>query len=182
MNISFPIVRRLVPLGVLGCVILLLNACGSGSTTNPTATSNKASATGTSNMTPVITGSVTEFPSAGSNSEGITAGPDGNLWFTEPGVAQIGRITPTGTITEFPIPRTVADSSAIAITVGPDHNLWFTEYNNAQIGRMTPTGSLTEFPVTPNTKPQAITVGPDGNLWFTEYDNGQIGRITVGKP
>jgi hypothetical protein len=30
---------------------------------------------------------VTEF------SAGITAGPDGNLWFTEPGVNGIGRIT-----------------------------------------------------------------------------------------
>ena len=26
--------------------------------------------------------------------EGIVAGPDGNRWFTEPGVNKIGRITP----------------------------------------------------------------------------------------
>ena len=33
---------------------------------------------------------------------GITAGPDGNLWFTE-AAATIGRITPAGTVTEFPL-------------------------------------------------------------------------------
>jgi len=35
---------------------------------------------------------------------GITVGPDGNLWFTELLVNRIGRITPTGTITKFPLP------------------------------------------------------------------------------
>ena len=35
---------------------------------------------------------------------GITTGPDGNLWFTEFGAGKIGRITPSGSITEFPIP------------------------------------------------------------------------------
>ncbi|MCA1697069.1 MAG: hypothetical protein LC749_21425, partial [Actinobacteria bacterium] len=38
----------------------------------------------------------------------ITLGPDGNLWFTEVSVNRIGRITPTGTITQFLIPT--ADS------------------------------------------------------------------------
>src|SRR5262249_24995658 len=55
---------------------------------------------------------------------GITAGPDGNLWFTE-SVGKIGRITPAGTITEFPIPT--AGSAPYRITAGPDGNLWFTE-------------------------------------------------------
>ena len=40
---------------------------------------------------------------------GIAAGPDGNLWFTEAATGnRIGRITPTGTITEYPLPT--ADS------------------------------------------------------------------------
>jgi streptogramin lyase len=33
----------------------------------------------------------------------VAAGPDGNLWFTEFGSDKIGRITPTGTITEFAV-------------------------------------------------------------------------------
>ena len=35
---------------------------------------------------------------------GITAGPDGALWFTEQTANKIGRITTAGVITEFPIP------------------------------------------------------------------------------
>ena len=49
-------------------------------------------------------GAVTEFTAGitpGSVPEGITAGPDGNLWFTEINGNQIGRITPGGTVTEF---------------------------------------------------------------------------------
>ncbi len=47
---------------------------------------------------------VTEFSagiSAGANPHGITAGPDGNLWFTEETGNRIGRITPLGVVTEF---------------------------------------------------------------------------------
>jgi hypothetical protein len=35
---------------------------------------------------------------------GITAGPDGNLWFTGAGSDKIGRITTSGAVTEFQIP------------------------------------------------------------------------------
>ena len=49
-------------------------------------------------------GSVTEFSNgitANSAPQSITAGPDGNLWFTESASNKIGRITPTGVVTEF---------------------------------------------------------------------------------
>lgn len=118
MNISSPIARRYVRIGLLGCIILLLTACGTGGSANPPATST---------TTPAIAGTITEFPTGG-NPQGITAGPDGNLWFTEGN--KIGRMTPTGTITEFP-------NGAGAITAGPDGNLWFAETNASQIGRIT---------------------------------------------
>ncbi|MGH2486193.1 MAG: virginiamycin B lyase family protein, partial [Ktedonobacterales bacterium] len=58
---------------------------------------------------------------------GITTGPDGNLWFTvavNGGGANVGRITPDGTITEYNIPNsqtTLANgASALEITKGPD--------------------------------------------------------------
>jgi sugar lactone lactonase YvrE len=86
-------------------------------------------------------GTITEFPipitssSPGSNPSGITAGPDGNLWFTESAVNKIGRISPRGTITEFPVPTT--GSGPDGITAGPNGNLWFTEYDGNKIGRIT---------------------------------------------
>ena len=105
----------------------------------------------------------------------IAAGPDGNLWFTEGGANKIGRITPAGVITEFPVP---ADTGP-GIVAGPDGNLWFVEQNGNRIGRITPEGFVTEFPVpTSASAPSGIAAGPDGNLWFTELQGQNIGRIT----
>src|SRR6266487_2783764 len=132
----------------------------------------------------------------------ITAGPDGNLWFTEimqNGSVQMGkieRITPTGTFSEFSLPS--ANTLLSSITTGPDGNLWFTE-QQGKIGRMTLTGKVSEFslpfhqyPAGPDPtkepagsaqgEPLSITAGSDGNLWFTEIgtNNGpsEIGVIS----
>ena len=75
----------------------------------------------------------------------ITAGPDGNLWFTEPGASRIGRITPRGVVTEFSAGIT-ANALPFGITAGPDGNLWFTESSGIQIGRIT-TGTVGAPPV-----------------------------------
>ncbi len=65
---------------------------------------------------------INEFtiPTANSNPIEITAGSDGNLWFTEYH-DRIGRITPAGIITEFSTGIT-SGSSPISITAGPDGN------------------------------------------------------------
>src|SRR5262249_55529888 len=80
----------------------------------------------------------------------IAAGPDGNVWFTEEvsegeflvvyDLPQIGRITPTGEITEFSL---ASFSSPQSIAPGSDGNLWFTGGN--EIGRITSTGTVTLF-------------------------------------
>jgi hypothetical protein len=75
--------------------------------------------------------SITEFPvnTTGSTPWGITAGPDGNLWFTDFNGA-IGMINPTShAITEIVVPDTT--SSSIGITAGPDGNIWFADLSNA---------------------------------------------------
>ncbi len=110
----------------------------------------------------------------------LTAGPDGNLWFTENyafGVpTSIGRITPGGTTTYFTIP---GGSSEGGITTGPDGNLWFTEYRANRIGRLTTSGTFTEFVIPGFAFPGDICAGPDGNLWFTvSFGTAEVGRIT----
>ena len=127
------------------------------------------------------TGGVVEFllpptPEEQSGLPAIVTGPDGNLWFTESGAGKIGRMTPGGELTEFPLPA--AGSRPTAIAAGPDGNLWFTEEAGDRIGRITPAGAVTEFPLSPGSGPAGIAAGPDGNLWFTEKTAGRIGRIT----
>jgi streptogramin lyase len=115
-------------------------------------------------------------PTAFSWPDYITMGSDGNLWFTEFYADQIGRITPNGTIREFPLP----DLNDIeGITSGADGNLWFTEPGENKIGRMTASGVVSAFPLPdPDQSPRGITAGPDGNVWFADYYGSAIGRIT----
>ena len=111
----------------------------------------------------------------------VTAGPDGNLWFTEGyefGVpTQIGKMTPAGVITLYSVP---SGSSEGGITVGSDGNLWFTEYRTGKVAKITTAGGITEFSIPSGTGsfPNAITAGADGNLWFTEVLANKIGQIT----
>ncbi len=123
---------------------------------------------------------ITEFPipTEISRPSGIAAGPDGNVWFTEEWTAahKIGRITPEGQITEFPLASTANLNS---ITAGSDGNMWFTE-GTSTVGRITPKGSIAEFEVPGfgDRQTDGITAGPDGNLWFREVYPNAIGRVT----
>src|SRR5690349_6951631 len=74
-------------------------------------------------------GRITEFSSgitAGAFPFRITAGPDGNLWFTEYLGDRIGKITTAGVVSEYSSGIT-AGAGPYDITAGPDGNLWFTE-------------------------------------------------------
>ncbi len=126
-------------------------------------------------------GQITEFQlPAGSDPDGITTGPEGDLWFADSGTSKIGRITPSGQITEFPLPAT--SSHPTSITAGPESSLWFTEESGEEkIGRITPSGHVTGFAVPSGEEPRQITAGPDGNLWFTQTGierRGSIAKIT----
>jgi streptogramin lyase len=108
----------------------------------------------------------------------LTAGPDGNVWFTKRD--QIGRITPDGRVRMFS-PGLGGGDEVSSLTTGPDGNLWFTAFNEFRerdrpIGQMTPAGAVRFFRTA--VEPFEITAGPDGNLWFTEPNLERIGRIT----
>src|SRR5258708_12067255 len=83
----------------------------------------------------------------GTGRESIAPGPDGNLWFTEFWANRIGRMTPSGALTEFPIPT--PESAPRGIVAGPDGNVWFVESANlgSAIARVTTKGVVTEFPL-----------------------------------
>lgn len=141
-------------------------------------------------------GILTEYliPTPSSEPDEIINGPDGNLWFTEVGFSvstsghvtnhdQIGRITPQGRITEYPLPTTGYAPSYM--TTGSDGNLWFTAYNQGgtmdrYIGLVTPQGTISQYTLPLSCQPDVLVKGPDGNLWFNEDLNSKIGRITPG--
>ncbi|MGE5276882.1 MAG: IPT/TIG domain-containing protein [Acidobacteriota bacterium] len=122
------------------------------------------------------------IPTAASSPQAITAGPDGNLWFTEQAADKIGRMTTSGTVTEFPIAVSVS-GSLFGITAGPDGNLWFPDLLSKKVGKITTGGTVTEYPVTlPHSFISGgITPGSDGALWFTAnsgfFNPRGIGRV-----
>jgi streptogramin lyase len=107
---------------------------------------------------------------------GLAQGADGNFWY---GRGQtIGRMTPAGVVTEFPVPS--ANSAPTHTVAAPDGNVWFTENAVPNVGRITPSGVITEFPSPPHPASRlfAAAIGPDGNVWFSNELADLIGRIT----
>jgi streptogramin lyase len=140
------------------------------------------------NITP--SGEITEFdiPTANAIAGGITAGPDGNVWFTEYATRKVASISPSsGTVTEFLLPggtlgSAFKDSVPVPFlnTLGPDGNVWFTEQSTDRVGSITPAGAITAFNIpTTNALAYGIASGPDGNVWFTERAGNKIAKVTT---
>ncbi len=129
----------------------------------------------------------TEYPLAhGQGPSAITAGPDGNVWFSVGGGhGSIGRIDSSGQVTLFSSGLTsTPTSSAGTITAGPDGNVWFTEHpsggdDNGAIGWISPSGTISETTagLGAGLAPTGITAGGEGNLWIT--DSGGTGTTIV---
>jgi len=80
------------------------------------------------------------FPSDTAGSVGyraLTAGPDGNVWFTQDYGPVIGRITPSGGITNFALSGTKYLKD---ISLGSDGNIWYiaNTVGSGVIGRLIP--------------------------------------------
>jgi len=112
-------------------------------------------------------GVVTKYivPTANCAPFDITAGPDGNLWFTEYEGNKIGRITPQGVIAEFPVPT--PDAGPAAICVGPDGNIWFTESKARNVGRLALSGPASGK-VTLTVPAGASKAGLNGTFFHTD--------------
>jgi streptogramin lyase len=121
------------------------------------------------------------IPTGGAAPNGITKGPDGNVWFSEQNGGNVGYVTPAGTVQEYPVPGGL---SGFGITTGHDGNLWFSDFGNTKIDRITPTGTVTEFTtgLSSGANPSGMVLGPNNNVFFGEFDasNGnRIGEITT---
>src|ERR1700691_2480151 len=77
---------------------------------------------------------------SGDSYNGMTSGPDGALWFTNPGNNTIGRISTLGTVTDY---RGHGISNSWAITTGSDGALWTGNWNTHSISRITTAGTVT---------------------------------------
>ncbi|MGZ3667027.1 MAG: Vgb family protein [Ktedonobacterales bacterium] len=105
---------------------------------------------------------------------GLAAGPDGNIWFTEPQQSKVVRMAPSGQTSEYAIPGT----APYQISAGPGGSLWFIDAGGPRLGRITPQGTTTFYSL-PESRLSGISgfaAGSDGNLWY--IDGQHVGRVT----
>ena len=100
---------------------------------------------------------------------GLTAGPDGAVWFTSRHA--IGRLGDGG-VRMFHVPV----SPAGGIAVGPGHALWFSA--GSRVGRLTTDGGLRLYRLPRGLRADgALTGAGDGRLWFVDRRQMRVGRI-----
>lgn len=117
------------------------------------------------------------YPTTSPYITGLASGPDGNMWYTSRDGGAVGKLTPSGTVTEYNPP---SSDDTPDIVAGPDGNMWFVEYNTNKVGKITTSGVITEYTVpTLGAALYKIVAGPDGNLWFIENEGNKVGKITT---
>jgi virginiamycin B lyase len=120
------------------------------------------------------------FSTASYTYAGITAGPDGALWFTNAGNNTIGRITTTGSVKDY---KSAGIANPWIITPGPDGALWFINWDTPSIGRITIAGAVKTF-TGAMYGPASLAASSSGALWYTNWAEGtrygwSIGRMTT---
>ncbi len=135
--------------------------------------------------------SITEYPlpmaspiGNGNSLFGITAGPDGNVYFTDTANNAIGKITPSGVITEKVLSSSTGLFGLRDITLGQDQRLYFSESTQGAIGKYTTAGVQSRYPIdsthaNTDQKPSEITTASDGSIWWIEIGTNSIGRLTT---
>jgi streptogramin lyase len=123
-------------------------------------------------------------PTADSEPRSITNGSDGNRWFVESNLDSvlespaIGRITPAGDITEFPVNCSFCSLSDIV--QGPNDILYYTS-NDPILGRITTSGAFLDPIPMPNSNALGGELAVHGNeIWITDFNHRSIWRYDTG--
>ena len=125
-----------------------------------------------------------EFPTTTANAgpSGLKVDPaTGNLWFGEFNAGQIGKITPSGVVTEYNVAATLPGAKPDDVAITSDGRIWFLDFGRNGVGWLTFPGPTINEVAIPSaaSAPEFMTVGPDGNVWFTEGQTGFVGVVSV---
>lgn len=124
-------------------------------------------------------GAVTQYAATSNSRPRFSAiDPNGNVWFPLARADAVARVSPSGTVTQYPLPlEAYGRANPNDIVVGPDGALWITEVIGNAIVRMSFHGTVTNvYPIpTIEAGPRFIAAGTDGNLWFSELGSANYG-------
>jgi virginiamycin B lyase len=133
-------------------------------------------------------GQVREFLQRSAFTEGITAGPEGNMWFlgasttSRPSAGQVGRITPAGKVSRFPVPGAEGVPQGIAASGG---RIWFgVETEEPAIASVDRGGRIRELPLPAPSGGasgyvNSIVPARGGGVWFVGNIPQIFGRVSA---
>jgi virginiamycin B lyase len=108
---------------------------------------------------------------------GLTRGPEGDMWFTEPSADRIERVSPAGHPEGFTLP--VTGSRPTGIVGAPGGYLWVTLEGTGKVGQVDPAGTFREISLPAGARPTSIALGPDSALWAVERESATLRRISL---
>jgi virginiamycin B lyase len=104
---------------------------------------------------------------------------EGNVWFTNPGTGQIGKVdSKTMKVTQWMPPT--PNSYERRIALDSEGTVWFGEFQTGKIGRFDPkTQTFKEYDLPGGALnfPYALAIGADQSIWYSSYYLDIIGRL-----
>lgn len=121
----------------------------------------------------------TAYP-IGGGPQGIAAGADGQLGFTNPNPPhRVGRLVAGGS----PL-QTETDPTAdpFGMTYGSDGAYWFAQPVTDNLGRLTADGQYSQLGgLSPDSNPRYLAAGPDNTIWVAFHELGGVGGKKVAR-
>jgi len=124
------------------------------------------------------TGKFSDFPEA-AHTYSLDFDKEGNVWFTNPGTGQIGKVDAKTMKVKQWMPPTL-NTYERRIAVDSDGTVWFGEYQKGKVGRFDPkTETFREYDVPggQDAFPYAIGIAADHSIWYSSYYLDVIGRL-----
>lgn len=124
------------------------------------------------------TGDIVEYAiPSGASPLFLQIAPDGSKWFSK--TMGVGRLSPTGVITEWDVTLEHPDDNIEQISVDPWGNLWFVERNfdgagaagTNKVRRLDPNTNVISTYLVPTFggNPAGVLANPNGTVWVAEY-------------
>lgn len=116
----------------------------------------------------------------------IVTAPDGDMWFTEENANKIGRITPSGRITEYVVAAPDGIDGAVPdLDVAPDGTVWLLGDHGRLAYSLRPSDNDVEaYWLSESQRPygKEVEIGQGGVPWFTmSFDDDGLARIVNGR-